>query len=170
MKSVEERLRSVELAVSQLNRRMTSRRILAPLTPVVFSDYVKKPIDGLIRGILIPVSGYITYVSAFVEKLPIRADGKPGFTLIVFFESPDGVSGSKSFDIRMQKFDAMTSIFVKAGSRISVTTPSEIEGAWYGVIFEPETVVRFEKIDVSTDQEDLDSLAPVEREILELPE
>lgn len=164
--TLEEQVKSNTLAIQQLNRRMTSRRILAPLSPVVLSGFCFKPVGGVIAGAIMPISGYITTVMAYAERLPMRADGKLGFTLIVFFEGPDGMSGSKSFDIRQSNLAAITNIYVKAGTRICVTTPSEVENICYGIVFEPE-MPSYTKIDVSDSIEDL---APVEREMLELPE
>lgn len=159
----EEKFESANKALMQLERRINARSIVAPLTPIIVMGYCKEDEDGVIARGMLPVSGSVTKVSLFIERLedPEYLKNNSMKVRVELYQS-NGTEIRREFPSRKLSIGEFVNFGVAADSRVSISINIKAYGIWYGLVMEPETSIK-RKVDVS----DTDLLAPVELEMIE---
>jgi hypothetical protein len=161
--TVEEKFESANKALMQLERRISARSIVAPLTPIIVMGYCKEDEDGVIVRGMFPISGTVAKVSAFIGRLEDPEFLKKNSLIFrVETRQPDGTVISKEIQTRELVVGAQSNFKVAADSRIIVSVNVKVFDVYYGLVLEPETPIK-RKVDVS----DIEVLAPVELEMIE---
>ncbi|MDI6785128.1 MAG: hypothetical protein QMD92_00305 [bacterium] len=147
--TVDEQLASADKALSHLERRINARSIVAPLTPMIISGFCKEDEDGVILKVLLPISGYITKLSFFIDDIEDVEFLKKNF-LVISIEArlADGTLVMKKFPTKQLAAEVFTSYKVEANSCITVLVNTKVRGVWYGFVVEPELSIK-RKVDVS---------------------
>lgn len=159
----DEKFASANQALKQLERRIAARSIIAPLTPIVIVGYCDKDDNGVIVRSIFPVSGFVTKISLFIEKLDDEEFLKKN-TLEFYLESRqvDGTIISKKFMSKKLDISTFSNFNVAVDSRLIVSINTKASGIYWGLVLEPETPIK-RKVDVS----DTDLLGPAELEMIE---
>lgn len=141
--TVEEKLARADKALIQLERRILARTIVAPLTPIVVMGYCEKDDNGVIARGVLPVSGFVTKVSVFIEKID-QEDflKKNNLEFTVEINQADGTSLSKTFASKKMAVNEPSSMKMAADSRIKVLINTPVTGVYYGLVLEPEAPIR----------------------------
>lgn len=145
----DEKFASANKALQQLERRISMRSIVAPLTPIIIMGYCKEDEDGVIARGMLPVSGFITKVSLYIGRLEdpefIKKD-----VLRFYIKScqVDGTIISKEFLSKKLSIEEFSNFKVAVDSRIAVAINVKAFDIWYGFVMEPEApihkIVEFE--------------------------
>ena len=161
--TVEEKFESANKALMQLERRIAARSIVAPLTPMVVMGYCKESEDGVIIRGMFPVSGFISKVSLFIERLEDKEYLKNNSMRIrVELLQSNGTEVRREFPTRKLSIEERINYAIAADSRVTISINVKAYGIWYGLVMEPETPIK-RKVDVS----DIEVLAPTELEMIE---
>jgi hypothetical protein len=147
---IEEKLARADKALMQLERRISARSIVAPLTPIVIMGYSAQDDNGVIARGMFPLAGAITKISLFIEQLADEAFLRTN--AIEFYleaRQEDGTIISKKFLTKKLSIGEFTSFKVAANSRIIVSINTKASGIYYGFILEPDMPTR-KKIDVDS--------------------
>ncbi len=161
--TTEEKFESANKALMQLERRISARSIVAPLTPMIVMGYCRESEDGVIIRGMFPVSGFITKVSLFIEKLEDTEYLKNNsIRVCVELRQSNGTEVRREFPTRKLSIEEHVNFAIAANSRVTIFVNVKVYGIWYGLVMEPETPIK-RKVDVS----DTNLLAPVELEMIE---
>lgn len=161
--SVDEKFASADKALSQLERRINARSIVAPLTPIIVMGYCDQADDGVVAKGMFPISGYITKVSLFIEKLEDDNFFKSNtLKLCIKLYQENGTEVKREFPSKKLSIGEFVNYPIVANSRVEVLINTKAFGIWYGLVLEPEVSIK-KKIDVS----DTELLSPVEVEMIE---
>ena len=135
-RTIEEKLKSVELILRRMSRKMSNKVIgILPASPVFEYAYAPDS-EGVVMRRLFPASGRITKVGiAFDNK------GKKAVKLTFSVENSIALrSFSSSFMIKKMADILEVDFEIKAGDKITVQVVSEeeekVEGVWIGFIYE----------------------------------
>lgn len=159
----EEKFASADKALSQIMRRVDARKIIAPLTPIVVMGYCREDDNGVIFKGMFPVSGFITKVSLFIEKLEDDNFLKNNsLRICVKFYQENGTEVKREFPTRKLYIGEFISYAIGANSRVEVSLNVKAFGIWYGFIMEPEIPI-LKQVEFS----DVEVLAPEERAMIE---
>jgi len=159
----EEKFASADKALSQIMRRVDARSIIAPLTPIVVIGYCKEDEDGVIVRGMFPISGFITKVSMFIERVEDSEFLKKD-VLRFYIEScqSDGVKMSREFLTKKLSIEEFSNFKIAAGSRIAISVNTKVFGVWYGLVMESEIPI-LKQVEFS----DVEVLSGIERQMIE---
>jgi hypothetical protein len=159
----EEKLARADKALMQLERRINMRSIVAPLTPIVIVGYSEKDDNGVIARGMIPLSGFITKVSLFIDRLDDEAFLRSNaLEFYIEIRQADGTITSKKFLSKRLDISTLSNFKIAADSRLIVSINTKATGIYWGFIMEPETPIK-RKVDVA----DTDLLGSVELAMIE---
>ena len=134
--TLEEKMKSVEVILQRMSRKMTQKVIgILPVSPVFDFAHFPDP-DGIIMRRLFPVSGRVTKAGiAFDSK------GKKPIKLTFRVENDIFLRSFSSAYMIKKKADVLEVNFdIKAGDKITVGIELEedeiVEGIWIGFVFE----------------------------------
>lgn len=160
--TVDEKLASANKALMQLERRIAARSIVAPLTPMIMSGYCKEDDGGIIARVMIPVSGFITKVSLYIEAIEdVEFLKKNVLEFYIESHQSDGMIINKQFKTKKTAIGEFTSFKILSESRITVSINTKASGIWYSIVLEPEVPIK-RKVDVSGTDDLLESETEVE--------
>jgi hypothetical protein len=141
--SVDEKFASADKALLQLERRIAARSIVAPLTPIVVMGYCNQADDGVIFKGMFPMSGFITKVSLFIEKLEDENFLKNNLLRIcVKLYQENGTEIKREFPTKKLYIGEVVSYAIAANSRVEVLINTKAFGIYYGLVLEPETPIK----------------------------
>ncbi len=139
-KTVEEKLKSVELLFNRLSRKLGNKVIgVMPISPIF--HFVYAPGDGgVIARIVFPASGVITKLAFHVDRR-----GKRPFKIkIDLLNDVTGIEASRTVTVKHTTEIASLDIPVDAGDRALVTyipTADEdenVRGIWFSMLYQIE--------------------------------
>ena len=160
--TTDEKFASVDTALRQIVRRVDARKILAPLTPIVVMGYCKEDEDGVIFRGMFPMSGFITKVSLFIEKLENEELLKKDVLRIcVKLYQENGTEVKREFPTKKLYIEEAISYAIGANSRVEVSLSIKAFGVWYGLVMEPEIPLQ-RKVEFL----DIEVLSPTERTMI----
>ena len=160
--TTDEKFASVDTALRQLVRRVDARKILAPLTPIVVVGYCKEDDEGVIARMMFPITGFITKISMFIERLEdTELLKKDVLRFCIEAVQPDGTKMSREFLTKVLFIEAFCNFAVAACSRIKVSVNTKVFGVWYGLVMEPEIPLQRQ-----VEFLDIEVLSPTERAMI----
>lgn len=146
--TVDEKFASADKALSQLERRIEARSIVAPLTPIVVMGYCKEDDEGVIFKGVFPISGFITKVSFFIERLENEELlKKDALKFIINAYQPSGDYQIKEISSKRLSAAVQSNFKVLSDSLLTISVSTKVFGVYYGFVLEPEVPVR-KKIDL----------------------
>ena len=170
--SVDEKFASADKALSQLERRIAARSIVAPLTPIIVMGYCNQADDGVIARGMFPISGFITKVSLFIEKLEDEELLRKGvLRLCIKTYQENGTEIKREFPSKKLSINEVVNFAVAANSRMEVLINTKAFGVWYSLVLEPETPIKkrvdFIETVVNACSDDINLLSSTELKTIE---